>query len=84
MLQRMKTIGANVNRPSGKKILIIVIEKRTGPRALKTIQWFHFHSSVEHTAGIIETDTSLIPLLLKVFQCFKCVYFNINITKRGK
>ena len=34
--------------------------------------------------GIVGADTPLIPLLLNVFQSFRCVYFNINKMKRGK
>ena len=41
----------------------------------RKIQWFPFHSIVENTAGIIETDKSLIPLLLKVFAIFQMPLF---------
>ena len=61
-----------------------MIAKRTGQSAQKNIQGFPFHSIFEHIAGIIETDISLIPLLLKVFAIFRCIYFNTNITKRKK
>ena len=38
-------------------------------------QCFPFHFIVEHTAGIIEKDISLIPLLLKVFEMFQMRLF---------
>ena len=39
-------------------------------RIKETIQWFPFRSIVEHNAGIIETDISIIPLIIKVFAMF--------------
>ena len=53
-------------------------------RIKEIIQWFDFHPVVDHTAGIIETNISLIPLLLEGLQCFIFFYFKINIMKRRK
>ena len=53
-----------------------MIEKGTGQSAQKeTIQWFTFHSIIEHAAEIIETDIPLIPSLLKVFEMFQMRLF---------
>ena len=41
----------------------------------ETIQWFPFHSIVEHTEAITKTDISIIPLLLKVFEMFQMRLF---------
>ena len=53
-----------------------MIAKLTFQISIKeTIQWFPFHSIVEHTGEIIETDISLIPLLLKVFAIIQMCLF---------
>ena len=75
MLQRMKKNDANVNIPSYKKKFIIMIAKRTGQSSFKKNQWIPFHSILEHTACIIETDISLIILLLKVVAMFQIRLF---------
>ena len=67
----MRRIDANVNRPSDKKKLIIMIAKHTRNK----IKWFPFNSIVEHTAGIIETDISLIPLLFFKNEMFQMRLF---------
>ena len=57
-----KQINANMNRPSDKKLIDCRDRLTYWPISIKEkIQWFAFHSIVEHTACIIETDVSLIP-----------------------
>ena len=53
-----------------------MIAIRTGQSTQKeTIKWFLFHSTVEHTTGIISINISLIPLLSKVFKMFQLHLF---------
>ena len=55
-------IDANMNRSSDKKLIDCRDRLTYWPISIKEkIQWFAFHSIVEHTACIIETDVSLIP-----------------------
>ena len=71
MLQRMKKIDANVNILSYKNKLIIMIAKRTGQSAIKKRFSGFLFTPLEHTAGIIERDISLIPLLSLGFEMFQ-------------
>ena len=76
MLYSMKKSDTNVNIPSYRKEIDHHDVKTHWPNVIKeTIQWFTFHSIVEHTAGIIETDVSLLPSLLKFFAMFQMCLF---------
>ena len=47
------------------------------------IQWIFFSIQyIEHTSNILNSDKGLIPSLFKVFPCFSCVYFILNIMKK--
>ena len=51
---------------------------------METIQWFHFHSIVEHTEVITEKYISLITLLLKFFAMFQMRLFGYKRNEEGK
>ena len=44
-----------------------MIENLLSNQHKRNIQWFTFHFIVEHTTVIVETDISIILLILKVF-----------------
>ena len=59
-------------KPSEKKIINCVDNHKHWQASIKsTIQWFPFHSIMEHAANIIQDDTHIISSLLKMFSMFK-------------
>ena len=74
MLQRMKTIDANMSKPSDKKEIYCHDSNLYRPTSIQyTIQWFTFITIMEHTENIIKPNKGLITSLLRIFLCLSCV-----------
>ena len=61
----------NMYKPSKKKIINRIADHEHWPASIKsTIQWFPFHTIMEHTGNIMQDDTHLISSLLNMFSMF--------------
>ena len=64
-------IEANMIKPSDKKKINCIDDHEHWPASIKsTIQWFPFHTIMEHTGNIMQDYKRLISLLLRMFLMF--------------
>ena len=59
-------------KPSDKKKVNHIADHEHWPASIKsTIQWFTFHTIMEHTGNIMQDYTYLISSILKMFLMFE-------------
>ena len=79
MLLLMKTLNQEIKLPSKNKEINRRCRITYWPTSKKeAIQWFPFLGIMEYNADNIETQITLLPLLLEKNQCFRCVFGMIN------
>ena len=67
-----KNMAANMYKPSEKKKINRIDDHKHWPASIKsTIQWFPFHTIMEHTGNITQDYKHLISSLLKMFLMFE-------------
>ena len=72
MLQCMKQMDANMSKPSYKKEIDRHDSDFYCPTSIKdTNHWFPFHTTMEHTANILNPIKGLITSLIRVFAMFE-------------
>ena len=65
-------MAADMYKPSKKKKINRIDDHENWPTSIKsTIQWFPFHSIMEHTVNIMQDDKHLISSFLKMFSMFE-------------
>ena len=63
---------SKTNIPSDKKKINRQADHNNWPASIKSIcQWFHFHAIMEYTGNIMQDDTHLTSLLLKMLAVFE-------------
>ena len=66
-----KNMEDNMYKLSEKKIIIRIDDHKHWPASIKsTIQWFPFHTIMEHAVNLMQDDKHLISSLLKMFSVF--------------
>ena len=70
MLQSMKEILRLIYfKPQNKNKYICIDDYEHWPASIKsTVQWFPFHTIMEHTEKIMQDDKHLILSILKMFS----------------
>ena len=72
MLQSMKQIWINHIYPLVIKNNNRIDDFEHWPASIKsTLQWFPFHAIMEYTGNIMQDDTHIMLLLLKMFSIFE-------------
>ena len=67
-----KNMEVNMYKPSEKKKINRIGDHEHWPASIKsTIQWFHFHTIIEHNGNIIQDDKHILSSLLKIFLMFE-------------
>ena len=67
-----RNIDTNMSKNSDEKEIDRHDSNLYWPASIKyTIQWFHFHAIMEHTANTLNPKKGIIPSLLKLFSMFE-------------